>query len=175
MLFLASHLPIFYPYFSWTSVHTVYFVLLCLVYLCFWLSSPLYSSTLDSYSDQCLYDSLLLNFPFSIPLTLSSSPFFFLFSPRVTLDPSKRQSSNKSMSGCTLPQGTKTVSKSSFPMFSGCFCLPDCLPVYQPPTPSSSHSLSVVGWSLFTQTCLTILYNVKHTVCRQIFSTGLDQ
>ncbi|XP_026047351.1 MAP/microtubule affinity-regulating kinase 4 isoform X2 [Astatotilapia calliptera] len=28
---------------------------------------------------------------------------------RVTLDPSKRQSSNKSMSGCTLPQGTKTV------------------------------------------------------------------
>uniref|UniRef100_A0AAQ5Y0P0 non-specific serine/threonine protein kinase n=1 Tax=Amphiprion ocellaris TaxID=80972 RepID=A0AAQ5Y0P0_AMPOC len=41
---------------------------------------------------------------------------------RVTLDPSKRQSSNKSMSGCTLPQGTKTVSKSSFPMFSGCFC-----------------------------------------------------
>uniref|UniRef100_A0A671UBE4 non-specific serine/threonine protein kinase n=1 Tax=Sparus aurata TaxID=8175 RepID=A0A671UBE4_SPAAU len=27
---------------------------------------------------------------------------------RVTLDPSKRQSSNKSMSGCTLPQGTKT-------------------------------------------------------------------
>nr|XP_019959502.1 PREDICTED: MAP/microtubule affinity-regulating kinase 4-like [Paralichthys olivaceus] len=28
---------------------------------------------------------------------------------RVTLDPTKRQSSNKSMSGCTLPQGTKTV------------------------------------------------------------------
>ncbi|XP_041850230.1 MAP/microtubule affinity-regulating kinase 4 isoform X3 [Melanotaenia boesemani] len=28
---------------------------------------------------------------------------------RVTLDPSKRQSSNKSVSGCTLPQGTKTV------------------------------------------------------------------
>ncbi|XP_055369912.1 MAP/microtubule affinity-regulating kinase 4 isoform X2 [Betta splendens] len=28
---------------------------------------------------------------------------------RVTLDPSKRQSSNKSMSGCTLPQGTKTT------------------------------------------------------------------
>ncbi|XP_061574837.1 MAP/microtubule affinity-regulating kinase 4 isoform X2 [Cololabis saira] len=31
---------------------------------------------------------------------------------RVTLDPSKRQSSNKSMSGCTLPQGTKTVNES---------------------------------------------------------------
>ncbi|XP_070826240.1 MAP/microtubule affinity-regulating kinase 4 isoform X1 [Chaetodon trifascialis] len=30
---------------------------------------------------------------------------------RVTLDPSKRQSSNKSMSGCTLPQGTKTVNE----------------------------------------------------------------
>ncbi|XP_056904886.1 MAP/microtubule affinity-regulating kinase 4 isoform X2 [Takifugu flavidus] len=28
---------------------------------------------------------------------------------RVTIDPTKRQSSNKSMSGCTLPQGTKTV------------------------------------------------------------------
>uniref|UniRef100_A0A3B5LTY0 non-specific serine/threonine protein kinase n=1 Tax=Xiphophorus couchianus TaxID=32473 RepID=A0A3B5LTY0_9TELE len=28
---------------------------------------------------------------------------------KVTLDPSKRPSSNKSMSGCTLPQGTKTV------------------------------------------------------------------
>ncbi|XP_041850234.1 MAP/microtubule affinity-regulating kinase 4 isoform X7 [Melanotaenia boesemani] len=30
---------------------------------------------------------------------------------RVTLDPSKRQSSNKSVSGCTLPQGTKTVNE----------------------------------------------------------------
>nr|XP_046245899.1 MAP/microtubule affinity-regulating kinase 4 isoform X4 [Scatophagus argus] len=30
---------------------------------------------------------------------------------RVNLDPSKRQSSNKSMSGCTLPQGTKTVNE----------------------------------------------------------------
>ncbi|XP_035010476.1 MAP/microtubule affinity-regulating kinase 4 isoform X3 [Hippoglossus stenolepis] len=30
---------------------------------------------------------------------------------RVTLDPTKRQSSNKSMSGCTLPQGTKTVNE----------------------------------------------------------------
>nr|XP_020478894.1 MAP/microtubule affinity-regulating kinase 4 [Monopterus albus] len=46
---------------------------------------------------------------------------------RVTLDPTKRQNSNKSMSGCTLPQGTKTVSKFSFPMFSGC-CLTVCLP-----------------------------------------------
>uniref|UniRef100_A0A672PE86 MAP/microtubule affinity-regulating kinase 3 n=1 Tax=Sinocyclocheilus grahami TaxID=75366 RepID=A0A672PE86_SINGR len=35
---------------------------------------------------------------------------------RVNLDPSKRQGSNKSVSGCTLPQGSKTVSK--FP------CLP---------------------------------------------------
>ncbi|XP_017291764.1 MAP/microtubule affinity-regulating kinase 4 isoform X1 [Kryptolebias marmoratus] len=30
---------------------------------------------------------------------------------RVTLDPSKRPSSNKSVSGCTLPQGTKTVNE----------------------------------------------------------------
>ncbi|KAF3693322.1 MAP/microtubule affinity-regulating kinase 4 [Channa argus] len=32
---------------------------------------------------------------------------------RVTLDPTKRQSSNKSMSGCTLPQGTKTVTSAA--------------------------------------------------------------
>ncbi|XP_035240443.1 MAP/microtubule affinity-regulating kinase 4 isoform X5 [Anguilla anguilla] len=30
---------------------------------------------------------------------------------RVNLDPSKRQSSNKSVSGCTLPQGSKTVNE----------------------------------------------------------------
>lgn len=42
---------------------------------------------------------------------------------RVNLDPSKRQGSNKSVSGCTLPQGSKTVSK--FP----CLSLLSCLPV----------------------------------------------
>ncbi|XP_053728637.1 MAP/microtubule affinity-regulating kinase 4 isoform X4 [Synchiropus splendidus] len=70
---------------------------------------------------------------------------------RVTLDPSKRQSSNKSMSGCTLPQGTKTVSKSSFPVFTGCCCclsvsLSHCLSVCLP-----LHHLSLFiccGWSL---------------------------
>ncbi|KAI3353648.1 hypothetical protein L3Q82_004828 [Scortum barcoo] len=67
---------------------------------------------------------------------------------RVTLDPSKRQSSNKSMSGCTLPQGTKTVSKSSFPMFSGCFCpsvrLSVCpLACWCPVIPSAPHPPSV--------------------------------
>lgn len=91
---------------------------------CFLLSFPL----LALYFTRCLYDSLLLIFT----IFHSSHPLFISFSsssssPRVTLDPTKRQSSNKSMSGCTLPQGTKTVSKSSFPMFSGCFCLPDCL------------------------------------------------
>lgn len=75
---------------------------------------------------------------------------FFLSPPRVTLDPSKRQSSNKSMSGCTLPQGTKTVSKSSFPVFSGCFlvCLTVCLPTNYPvipTTPSIIRCLSQVG------------------------------
>uniref|UniRef100_A0A8C2GF59 MAP/microtubule affinity-regulating kinase 3 n=1 Tax=Cyprinus carpio TaxID=7962 RepID=A0A8C2GF59_CYPCA len=40
---------------------------------------------------------------------------------RVNLDPSKRQGSNKSVSGCTLPQGSKTVSK--FP----CLLLFACL------------------------------------------------
>lgn len=96
---------------------------------------------------QCLYDSAV-NFSFFH----SSHPLFISFSssslsPRVTLDPSKRQSSNKSMSGCTLPQGTKTVSKSSFPMFSGCFCLPDCLPASQCPAVHlslHSHCLSLV-------------------------------
>lgn len=73
---------------------------------------------------RCLSDAAVNFFPFSIPLALSSPPLSSSsLSPRVTLDPSKRQSSNKSVSGCTLPQGTKTVSKSSFPMFSGCFCL----------------------------------------------------
>lgn len=42
---------------------------------------------------------------------------------RVNLDPSKRQGSNKSVSGCTLPQGSKTVSK--FP----CLSLLSYLPV----------------------------------------------
>lgn len=94
----------------------------------------------------CLYDSLLLIFIFPFLSPSLHLLFFFLSSPRVTLDPSKRQSSNKSMSGCTLPQGTKTVSKSSFPMFSGCFCLLDCLPAYRCPSiPCPPHSLSVAG------------------------------
>lgn len=40
---------------------------------------------------------------------------------RVNLDPSKRQGSNKSVSGCTLPQGSKTVSK--FPCLQLYACL----------------------------------------------------
>lgn len=95
--------------------------------------------------------SLLLTFLFflhsSHPLFISCSSSSSLFL-RVTLDPSKRQSSNKSMSGCTLPQGTKTVSKSSFPMFSGCFCLSVCQPVCLsvpvclcPVIPSARHAV----------------------------------
>uniref|UniRef100_A0A674MJX4 non-specific serine/threonine protein kinase n=1 Tax=Takifugu rubripes TaxID=31033 RepID=A0A674MJX4_TAKRU len=84
---------------------------------------------------------------------------------RVTLDPTKRQSSNKSMSGCTLPQGTKTVSKSSFPMFSGCFCLPDCLLASSLSPPLSlTHSPSVAFGNvtmliryLLTATCIMVL------------------
>lgn len=92
------------------------------------LSPPLLSALPPPLSPvlliRCLSDSAVNFFPFSIPLALSSPPLSSSsLSPRVTLDPSKRQSSNKSVSGCTLPQGTKTVSKSSFPMFSGCFCL----------------------------------------------------
>lgn len=109
---------------------------------------------------QCLFKSLLLIFPFSIPLTLSSSPSLLPLFPRVTLDPSKRQSSNKSMSGCTLPQGTKTVSKSSSPMFSGCFCLPVCLPACQCPVIPS-----------FT-VCRGLEFGYANMCLRQSYSTG---
>uniref|UniRef100_A0A8C7TCS5 non-specific serine/threonine protein kinase n=1 Tax=Oncorhynchus mykiss TaxID=8022 RepID=A0A8C7TCS5_ONCMY len=49
---------------------------------------------------------------------------------RVNLDPSKRPNSNKSVSGCTLPQGSKTVSKFFFPCFWLLLsaCLSVCLP-----------------------------------------------
>lgn len=116
---------------------------------CFQLSFPL----LALYVTRCLYDSLLLIFS----VFHSSHPLFISFSsssssPRVTLDPTKRQSSNKSMSGCTLPQGTKTVSKSSFPMFSGCFCLPDCLLASSLSSPLLvTHSLSVALQNLGVQ------------------------
>ncbi len=53
--------------------------------------------------------------------SFSCSPHCVSLSPRVNLDPSKRQGSNKSVSGCTLPQGSKTVSK--FPSLP---CLPAC-------------------------------------------------
>lgn len=123
-----------------------HFLNLCLFYLCFLPLSLLSSPSLVFSFIPCLYDSLLLIFIFPYLSPSLHLLFFFLSSPRVTLDPSKRQSSNKSMSGCTLPQGTKTVSKSSFPMFSGCFCLLDCLPAYQCPViPSPPHPLSVTG------------------------------
>lgn len=58
--------------------------------------------------------------PALTPYTLFFSIFILLCFPchgiRVNLDPSKRQGSNKSVSGCTLPQGSKTVSK--FPCLS---------------------------------------------------------
>lgn len=78
--------------------------------------------------------------PKSPALTLYSLFFLHLylvlFSPchgiRVNLDPSKRQGSNKSVSGCTLPQGSKTVSK--FPCLALLSCLPvppiSCLPAH---------------------------------------------
>lgn len=68
---------------------------------------------------------------------------FFCFFPRygirVNLDPSKRQGSNKSVSGCTLPQGSKTVSK--FP----CLSLLSCLPVLPP-----SVWLLLLEWTPFS-------------------------
>lgn len=60
-------------------------------------------------------NSLLLPCIFSVSPSLSCSAFP-CHCIRVNLDPSKRQGSNKSVSGCTLPQGSKTVSK--FPYIS---------------------------------------------------------
>lgn len=48
---------------------------------------------------------------------------------RVNLDPSKRQGSNKSVSGCTLPQGSKAVSKLP------CVSLLSCLACASPSLP----------------------------------------
>lgn len=142
-----SSILLFLNYSTWCWI-------LYLFYLCFLLSLcvvlPLHLLFLPLTS---LFEKLSIFhfFPF-----LSSSLhllLFFLSPPRVTLDPSKRQSSNKSMSGCTLPQGTKTVSKSSFPMFSGCFCPSDCLSACQCSViPSTPHLLSVAGQSLVIQT-----------------------
>uniref|UniRef100_A0A3B3RYK7 MAP/microtubule affinity-regulating kinase 3 n=1 Tax=Paramormyrops kingsleyae TaxID=1676925 RepID=A0A3B3RYK7_9TELE len=63
---------------------------------------------------------------------------------RVNLDPSKRQSSNKSVSGCTLPQGSKTVSKfssrvSNYFSLSVCllYCLPACVAACHSDSPFS--------------------------------------
>lgn len=76
-------------------------------------------------------DSIIFSLIPPHPSPCSSPLFLHLYlvvlSPchgiRVNLDPSKRQGSNKSVSGCTLPQGSKTVSK--FP----CLWLLSGLPV----------------------------------------------
>lgn len=166
--FLTGHLPIFYPSFSRTTAHTVY----CVSSSCRLCCPPPHWLSLSF--DVSLTLRLIFLFPFlspSLHLLL-----FFLSPPRVTLDPSKRQSSNKSMSGCTLPQGTKTVSKSSFPMFSGCFCLPDCLPARRPPViPSAPHPLSVAGWSLVVQTLseAKLLYRQEFTHLQRVSTWSL--
>lgn len=85
------------------------------------------------------HDSIIFSLTLPSTPTTRSDPIFPLFlhlhlvlllpsssschGIRVNLDPSKRQGSNKSVSGCTLPQGSKTVSK--FP----CLSLLSCLPV----------------------------------------------
>lgn len=138
------------------------FFVLCFFHPCFFLFPVVLPITCSLFHTMSLW-LFAVNFSFFH----SSHPLFISFSsssssPRVTLDPTKRQSSNKSMSGCTLPQGTKTVSKSSFPMFSGCFCLPDCLLASSLPPPLSlTHSLSVAFGNvavhikyLLTATCI---------------------
>ncbi|XP_049322536.1 MAP/microtubule affinity-regulating kinase 4 isoform X2 [Astyanax mexicanus] len=85
---------------------------------------------------------------------------------RVNLDPSKRQGSNKSVSGCTLPQGSKTVSK--FPHLTP-VCPVCLLPVSSSPL-SSALSLSV---SLCLVLCKVQLGCVCVCVCAHIL-VGLD-
>lgn len=164
LLFVASSVLFFLRFF-----HRL--VLLCLRLFsssCLTLISPftLLYCLFSFPFGRCLSDSIFFPIPFLS--SLLHVPLFFLFPPRVTLDPSKRQSSNKSVSGCTLPQGTKTVSKSSFPMFSGCICLPVCLPVCPSPPPPhpSIHQLSAAGWSLnlyLKQSCSAEEFILIHT------------
>lgn len=69
MLFLASQSPNLFSLFFPLSVHTNWFVRLCLFFsLCFLLP---FLSSCPSFNVSM---TLLLIFPFSIPLTLSSSP-----------------------------------------------------------------------------------------------------
>lgn len=103
--------------------------LCCLFYLCFKLPmlTDLYPLPIISLSfffltiswtathSQTLFD-FLRPLSFSLPCY---SPC--VLTSRVNLDPSKRQGSNKSVSGCTLPQGSKTVSK--FPCLQLYACL----------------------------------------------------
>uniref|UniRef100_A0AAY4ECJ9 non-specific serine/threonine protein kinase n=1 Tax=Denticeps clupeoides TaxID=299321 RepID=A0AAY4ECJ9_9TELE len=63
---------------------------------------------------------------------------------RVNLDPSKRQSSNKSVSGCTLPQGSKTVSKFSAHV-PGCFSLVSQLGIFRGRAPPPIAVTFLVG------------------------------
>lgn len=80
--------------------------ILFICFFAFFLAAILFLSRSSCFPPSfCLPNCPSLHCPFSFP----SSTL------RVNLDPSKRQSSNKSVSGCTLPQGSKTVSK-----FSSC-------------------------------------------------------
>lgn len=110
------------------------------------------ASTLLHLLSPCLSVCYILVCPIALLLSSPVSlPSLFLSRPRVTLDPSKRPSTNKSMSGCTLPQGTKPVSKFSFPMFSGCFCLSVCLQFH-----GSTHGCMLLA--LFNAQC-------SHSLC----------
>lgn len=87
--------------------------------LSFILANQLLCCALFHHLHSC--DSIIFSLaPFPTPLLWPHIPSFcpslslsaFLcHGIRVNLDPSKRQGSNKSVSGCTLPQGSKTVSK----------------------------------------------------------------
>lgn len=123
------NLAYIYPFFINHVLLTLFVVLAksgCSVPLLFSLAVSFSLFPLSTFS-ALLSPSLFLFFPpsFCHTVLLPSLPFP---STRVNLDPSKRQSSNKSVSGCPLPHGSKTVSKfshlSAFSSFSPTPCTP---------------------------------------------------
>lgn len=111
------------------------------------LSFPL----LALYFTRCLYDSLLLIFPFSIPLTLSSSPFLLplllgslltLLNVRAQTSPCRAAPSHK---------GQKQLVSLPFPCFlAASVCLTVCL----------------------LQACHPLFLSLIHCSCSSVFSSA---
>lgn len=125
MLFLASHLPMFYPYCSRTTAHTVWFLKLCLFFPCFLLLS---SPSLVFSVFPCLCDSLLLIFIFhsSHPLFISFSSSSLLLGSLLTLLNVRAQTSP--CRAAPSHRGQKQLVSLPFPCFlAASVCLTVCL------------------------------------------------